>query len=85
MVCLESFGCTYDAISLPEIQQTLKDTGQTYTVLKIDEICDMAHIRIRLRTLAETIVLSELDDPFDITFNHAADMFEKPNDAFSFL
>ncbi len=83
MVCLESFGCTYDAISLPEIQQTLKDTGQTYTVLKIDEICDMAHIRIRLRTLAETIVLSELDDPFDISFNHAAEMFEKPNDTFS--
>lgn len=83
MVCLESFGCTYDAISLPEVQQVLKEADQTYTVLKIDEICDMAHIRIRLRTLAETIVLSELDDPFDIAFDHTEEMFEKPRTEFS--
>ncbi|MBE6464164.1 MAG: hypothetical protein E7003_02360 [Eggerthellaceae bacterium] len=83
MICLESFGCTYDALSLPEVQQVLNETGQFFTGLKIDEIADMAHIRIRLRTLAETIFLSESNTPIDISEDIGTHMFEKPHTEFT--
>ena len=83
MVCLESFGCTYDALSLPEVQQVLNETGQFFTGLKIDEIADMAHIRIRLRTLAETIFLSESNKPIDVSEDIVTHMFEKPRTDFT--
>ncbi|MDO5117579.1 MAG: acyl-CoA dehydratase activase [Eggerthellaceae bacterium] len=83
MVCLESFGCTYDALSLPELQQVLNETGQFFTGLKIDEIADMAHIRIRLRTLAETIFLSESNKPIDVSEDIGTHMFGKPKNEFT--
>ncbi len=55
MVCLESFGCAYDAVSLLETKRALETAGRLFTTLKIDEIADTAHILIRLRTLADTI------------------------------
>ena len=55
MVCLQSFGCAYDAASIREAEQILEATGRSLTALKIDEIADTAHILIRLRTLADTI------------------------------
>lgn len=55
MICLESFGCAYDAVSLLETKRTLETAGRLFTTLKIDEIADTAHILIRLRTLADTI------------------------------
>ena len=55
MVCLQSFGCAYDAVSLLEAKRVLEDAGHPFTALKIDEIADTSHILIRLRTLADTI------------------------------
>ena len=53
--CLQSFGCGFDAISLAHARALLNETGRPFTALKIDDIADTAHIRIRLRTLAETL------------------------------
>lgn len=55
VVFLQSFGCSYDAVSLIEAERKLRDSTHPFTALKIDEINDTAHILIRLRTLADTI------------------------------
>ena len=55
MICLQSFGCGFDAMSIEETRGVLEEAGKPCTTLKIDDITDTAHIRIRLRTLAEAI------------------------------
>ncbi len=55
LVCLQSFGCGYDAASLEEVRELLEAHGRPFTALKMDEMVETAHIRIRLRTLAESL------------------------------
>ncbi len=55
LVCLQSFGCGYDAASLEEVRELLETRGRPFTALKVDEMVETAHIRIRLRTLAESL------------------------------
>ncbi len=59
LVYLESFNCAYDALSIPDAHEILRRAHRPFTTLKIDDIADTAHIRIRLRTLAETIERTE--------------------------
>ena len=59
-VFLRSFGCVMDAAALEETRGVLDAAGKPFTVVKIDDIVDTAHVDIRLRTLAQTI---RLDDP----------------------
>ena len=54
-VCLQSFGCGYDALSLEDARDILEAAGKPFTALKIDDLSDKAHLNIRLRTLAEGI------------------------------
>ena len=53
LVCLQSFGCGLDAAALPDAKGIIRATGKPFTALKIDDMMDTAHIRIRLRTHAE--------------------------------
>lgn len=55
LVCLQSFGCGFDAVSLEEARELFERHGRPFTALKLDEMVETAHIRIRLRTLAESI------------------------------
>lgn len=55
VVALQSFGCLYDGINIIEASDYLQKHGRLFTALKVDEIADTAHLRIRLRTLAENI------------------------------
>ena len=55
MICLQSFGCGFDAMSIEEARGVLEEARRPCTALKIDDVSDIAHIRIRLRTLAEAI------------------------------
>ncbi|MDR2109044.1 MAG: acyl-CoA dehydratase activase-related protein, partial [Coriobacteriales bacterium] len=50
-VQLHSFGCGIDALALDELRAILEDAGKLYTVLKVDEMVDLAAVRIRLRSL----------------------------------
>ncbi len=52
VVYLQSFGCGYDAVSIEMARESLDAAGSPYAILKIDEMCDTAHVRIRLRTMA---------------------------------
>ncbi|MCL2826454.1 MAG: acyl-CoA dehydratase activase-related protein, partial [Eggerthellaceae bacterium] len=56
LVCLYSFGCGFDALSLEPARKAVEGAGKVFTAFKIDDIVDLAHIRIRLRTLTETLL-----------------------------
>ena len=59
VVALRSFGCGFDAVSFDEARDLANDLHRPFTELKIDDIEDRAHIRIRLRTLAYTVGLEQ--------------------------
>lgn len=55
VVFLRSFGCLIDAVSADEVRERFVAAGRPFTELKIDDIEDTVHIRIRLRTLVEAL------------------------------
>lgn len=55
VVFLQSFGCLYDAMSIEDAHAFLKSHGKQFVALKIDDINNVVHTRIRLRTMAEAI------------------------------
>ena len=55
VVALQSFGCLYDGLNATDAAEYFQRSGRIFTTLKIDEMSDIAHLRIRLRTLAENI------------------------------
>ena len=62
-VFLQSFGCGFEAVSTEEAVDVLDAAGKPCTTLKVDDISDLAHIRIRLRTLAAAIAMrGEVED-----------------------
>lgn len=62
-VFLQSFGCGFEAVSIEEAADVLDAVGKPCTTLKVDDISDLAHIRIRLRTLAAAIAMrGEVED-----------------------
>lgn len=63
LVCLEAFGCGFDAVNLELVRDELASAGKTFTALKLDDIVDLAHVRIRLRTLAESLEARPLIAP----------------------
>jgi predicted CoA-substrate-specific enzyme activase len=58
LVQLNSFGCGPDSFFLNEIADILKRSGKNHTVLRIDEIAAPGSIRLRLRSLVESLKLS---------------------------
>jgi predicted nucleotide-binding protein (sugar kinase/HSP70/actin superfamily) len=55
MVQLNSFGCGPDSFLMEEIGNILKNAGKNHTVLRIDEIASPGAIRLRLRSLIESL------------------------------
>ncbi len=51
LVQLVSFGCGLDAITTDELKDILERNGKIYTQLKIDEINNLAAVKIRARSL----------------------------------
>ena len=51
LVQLVSFGCGLDAITTDEVKDILERNGKIYTQLKIDEINNLAAVKIRARSL----------------------------------
>lgn len=73
MVCLYSFGCGYDAVSLEEVRLILEAAGKPFTALKTDEMVDVSHIRIRLRTLADILRTNISDAPAECIASSESD------------
>jgi len=54
---LNSFGCGPDAIVIDESKNILINSGKTHTLIRIDEITSSGAIKLRLRSLIESIKL----------------------------
>ncbi|MDR0547590.1 MAG: acyl-CoA dehydratase activase-related protein [Dysgonamonadaceae bacterium] len=55
MIQLNSFGCGPDSFFMEETGEILKNAGKNHTVLRIDEIASPGSIRLRLRSLIESL------------------------------
>lgn len=55
LVQLVSFGCGVDAITTDECRSIIESSGKIYTQIKIDEITNLAAVKIRLRSLFAAI------------------------------
>jgi predicted CoA-substrate-specific enzyme activase len=55
MIQLNSFGCGPDSFFMEETGEILKAAGKSHTVLRIDEIASPGAIRLRLRSLIESV------------------------------
>lgn len=54
-VQMTSFGCGPDAFLLDEVKSVLKQGGKALTLLKIDDINNIGAMRLRIRSLVESI------------------------------
>jgi len=57
MVQLNSFGCGPDAIVIDEVKEILSSNNKIHTVLKIDEISSTGSIKLRLRSMIESLAI----------------------------
>lgn len=55
LIQLNSFGCGPDSFFMDETLEILKQAGKNLTVLRIDEIASPGSIRLRLRSLIESL------------------------------
>ncbi|GAB6011927.1 acyl-CoA dehydratase activase-related protein [Viscerimonas tarda] len=55
LIQLNSFGCGPDSFFMDETRGILKDAGKNITVIRIDEIASPGSIRLRLRSLVESL------------------------------
>ncbi len=55
VVQLNSFGCGLDAMATDLLSDILKESGKNLTVVRIDEITSPGSIKLRLRTLVESL------------------------------
>ena len=55
---LTSFGCGPDAFMLDEIYTLLHRHGKALTQLKIDDVCNVGSLRLRVRSVVDSIKLS---------------------------
>lgn len=55
LIQLNSFGCGPDSFFMDETRDILKAAGKNITVLRIDEIASPGSIRLRLRSLVESL------------------------------
>ena len=55
LIQLNSFGCGPDSFYMDEVGEILKQAGKNHTLLRIDEIASPGSIRLRLRSLVESL------------------------------
>lgn len=70
LIQLNSFGCGPDSFFMDETRDILKAVGKNITVLRIDEIASPGSIRLRLRSLVESLkAVKSLDINTDIAYS----------------
>ena len=57
-VQLTSFGCGPDAFIIDEVNEVLKRRGKSVTLLKIDDVNNIGSLRLRVRSLVESLKYS---------------------------
>jgi len=56
---MNSFGCGPDAILIDECNEILKLAGKSHTLIRVDEITSTGSVRLRLRSLIESLKLQD--------------------------
>ena len=62
LVQINSFGCGPDAITINETREILKSNGKPYTLVRVDEITSTGSLRLRLRSMLESLALRKSSD-----------------------
>lgn len=62
-VQITSFGCGPDAFLIDEITEILKQAGKSATMLKVDDVSNVGSLRLRIRSLIESLKLGVGDAP----------------------
>lgn len=65
LIQLNSFGCGPDSFFMDETMDILKKAGKNLTVLRIDEIASPGSIRLRLRSLVESLKANAITERKD--------------------
>ncbi len=63
LVQLNSFGCGPDAVVIDEVREILKTGGKNHTLIKVDEISSPGSVRLRLRSMVESLKLRRPETP----------------------
>jgi len=58
MVQLNSFGCGPDAVVIDEVRDILKTGHKNHTLIKIDEISNPGSVKLRLRSMVESLSIA---------------------------
>lgn len=65
LVQLNSFGCGPDSFFMDETGEILKKYGKNHTVLRLDEIASPGSIRLRMRSLIESLKVAGVNQPVE--------------------
>lgn len=65
LIQLNSFGCGPDSFFMDEIGQILNHAGKNHTILRIDEIASPGSVRLRMRSLIESLKARKIDEEVD--------------------
>lgn len=58
LVQMTSFGCGPDAFLVDEVGAMLRRMGKTFTILKIDDVCNIGSLKLRVRSIIESLKFS---------------------------
>ncbi|MBQ8222683.1 MAG: 2-hydroxyacyl-CoA dehydratase [Bacteroidales bacterium] len=65
-VQMTSFGCGPDAFFIDEIRDLLLRNNRTYTLLKLDDINNIGSMKLRVRSLIESLKMSQKKKSFEL-------------------
>ncbi len=66
-VQLNSFGCGPDSFIADELKELFEKAQKSYTFIRADEINSTGSMRLRLRSLIETLQLNKTDANLDVS------------------
>jgi predicted CoA-substrate-specific enzyme activase len=55
LIHVNSFGCGPDAFVVDELRRIVNERGRNYTLVRVDEIENMGSVRLRLRSICESL------------------------------
>lgn len=58
LIHLNSFGCGPDSVTIEEVKSILTEHGKNHTLLRIDEVTSPGSVRLRIRSLIESVRLN---------------------------
>lgn len=77
LVQMTSFGCGPDAFLVDEVGAMLRRNGKTFTILKIDDVCNIGSLKLRVRSIIESLKFSNEEAKKNQEKFHTTPVFTK--------